>query len=98
MSVEAVIACQAELIVALDAQDPDAVMLVTQALAEAVGNLREPTTASDRDRLIHGLKQAEAARIRVKYLTAWNRQKIDRLAEYRGQSSTATYGKARLYG
>jgi hypothetical protein len=37
------------------------------------------------------MKQAEAARIRVKYLRAWNRQKIDRLAELRGQKSSIIY-------
>jgi hypothetical protein len=47
--------------------------------------------AVDPGKLAYGMKQAEAARIRVKYLTAWNRQKIDRLAELRGQSSPHTY-------
>jgi hypothetical protein len=91
--IEAVIDCQAQLIAALDAQDVDAILRASAALEGAVDALRQhPRVVGER--LVHGLKQAEAARIRVKYLTAWNRQKIDRLAECRGQTSSITYAKA----
>lgn len=86
-----VIQYQAELIAALDTQDADAILSATQALAGAVEKLRLTRSAPRQDQLSYGLKQAEAGRIRVKYLTAWNRQKIDRLAEYRGQASSAVY-------
>lgn len=88
-----VIDCQAELIAALDAQDADAIIIASNALADAVEHMRH-SPSPVREALVFGLKQAEAARIRVKYLTAWNRQKIDRLAEVRGQFSSATYAKA----
>lgn len=89
--IDLVIACQTELIAALDARDADAVLAATQALTEALDRLPDDKGPADSERLAYGLKQAEAARIRVKYLTAWNRQKIDRLAEYRGQASSHTY-------
>jgi hypothetical protein len=60
-------------------------------LAEVLAVLPQDEEAVDPEKLAYGMKQAEAARIRVKYLTAWNRQKIDRLAELRGQSSPHTY-------
>lgn len=92
--IEAVIDCQAQLIAALDAQDADAILSATADLERSVQALRhQPNPVTD-ERLAYGLKQAEAARIRVKYLTAWNRQKIDRLAECRGQTSLITYAKA----
>jgi hypothetical protein len=88
-----VLDCQRRLIESLDAQDADAILAATAALADATDGLRSSRETSDRPSLELGLKQVEAARIRVKYLTAWNRQKIDRLAEYRGQSSRNIYAK-----
>jgi ABC-type transporter Mla subunit MlaD len=85
--------CQKRLIAALDAQDADAIIAASAALAEATDKVRSGHETVDRPSLELGLKQAEAARIRVKYLTAWNRQKIDRLAEYRGQSSRNVYAR-----
>lgn len=89
--IDLVIACQTDLIAALDARDADAVLVATQALADVVERLPDDNGPVDAERIAYGLKQAEAARIRVKYLTAWNRQKIDRLAEFRGQTSSHTY-------
>ncbi len=89
--IDLVIACQTDLIAALDARDADAVLVATQALADVLERLPDDKEAVDADLLAYGMKQAEAARIRVKYLTAWNRQKIDRLAEFRGQASSDTY-------
>nr|WP_315458842.1 hypothetical protein [uncultured Sphingorhabdus sp.] len=89
--IDNLIACQNDLIAALDARDADAVVAATHALAAAVDALSANDVMVDQELLAHGMKQAEAARIRVKYLTAWNRQKIDRLAELRGQKSAIIY-------
>jgi len=89
--IDHLIACQKDLIAALDARDADAVVAATHALAAAVDALPMDDVMADPEQLAHGMKQAEAARIRVKYLTAWNRQKIDRLAELRGQKSSIIY-------
>ena len=91
--IENIIARQSDLIAALDAFDADAVVAASQALTAALAALPQDENPVDPERLAHGMKQAEAARIRVKYLTSWNRQKIDRLAEIRGQSSSATYAQ-----
>jgi hypothetical protein len=89
--IDCIIARQTDLIAALDAFDADAVLVASRALAEVLAVLPQDEEAVDPGKLAYGMKQAEAARIRVKYLTAWNRQKIDRLAELRGQSSPHTY-------
>lgn len=89
--IEGIISCQNDLIAALDARDADAVLVASRALATALEAMPEDDQPVDPERLAHGMKLSEAARIRVKYLTAWNRQKIDRLAEFRGQASSATY-------
>lgn len=89
--IDSLIACQNDLIAALDARDADAVVASTHALAAAVEELSANDFVVNQELLVHGMKQAEAARIRVKYLTAWNRQKIDRLAELRGQKSAIIY-------
>lgn len=89
--IDRIIARQTDLIAALDAFDADAVISASRALADALTELPQDNDVVDPERLAYGMKQAEAARIRVKYLTAWNRQKIDRLAELRGQSSSHTY-------
>jgi hypothetical protein len=91
----AVLDCQARLIAALDAHDADAIRSASAALSAATEELRRHSGPADQQSLEFGLKQAEAARIRVKYLTAWNRQKIDRLAELRGLSSANIYTKPR---
>ncbi len=90
-----VIDCQTRLIAALDARDADAILSASAALAQAVEILRVSPATPNSDQLTLGLKQADAARVRVKYLTAWNRQKIDRLAELRGQFSGNIYPKPR---
>jgi hypothetical protein len=89
--IDNLIACQNDLIAALDARDADAVVAATHALSAALDALSVTDAMVDQELLAHGMKQAEAARIRVKYLTAWNRQKIDRLAELRGQKSAIIY-------
>jgi hypothetical protein len=91
--IDQVIACQTDLIAALDAFDADAVTAASKALADVLALLPDDDRPVDADQLAYGMKQAEAARIRVKYLTAWNRQKIDRLTEIRGQSSSNIYAQ-----
>jgi hypothetical protein len=93
---DALIDCQAKLIAALDAQDADAILLASEALAAAVAAAGLKDGAARREQVAHGLNLAEAAGIRVKYLTAWNRQKIARLAEFRGQTPANTYGNTWL--
>jgi hypothetical protein len=90
---EAILECQTRLIAALDAGDTDGIHSASVDLSAATQELRRHSGNVDRQSLELGLKQAEAARIRVKYLTAWNRQKIDRLAELRGQSTGNIYAK-----
>lgn len=85
MGVQAVLDCQARLIAALDAYDPDTIQSASDTLSAAMEDLRLHRGSIDQSLLELGLKQVEVARIRVKYLTAWNRQKIDRLADHCGQ-------------
>ncbi len=94
MSIKDIIALQSNLISALDAVDADAVIEATRALKDALAALKIDDTPKDAEQLALGLKEAEAARIRVKYLTAWNRQKIERLARFRGQTSSLTYSNS----
>ncbi|MBL0925932.1 MAG: hypothetical protein IBJ12_15885 [Sphingomonadaceae bacterium] len=92
---DALLDCQAKLTAALDAQNADEILSASDALAVAVAAVRTTDGTVLPEQLAHGLQQAEAAGIRVKYLTAWNRQKIDRLAGFRGQSSSDTYANLR---
>ena len=94
---DAVLQCQSDLIAALDSQDADAILTASGALSVAIEKLKQVRQAPAKEQVSYGLKQAEAARTRVKYLTAWNRQKIDRLAEYRGQASSAVYVMPQKY-
>jgi hypothetical protein len=94
---DAVLQCQSDLIAALDSQDADAILSASGALSVAIEKLKQVRQAPAKEQVSYGLKQAEAARTRVKYLTAWNRQKIDRLAEYRGQASSAVYVMPQKY-
>lgn len=93
MPFQTVLNCQAALIAALDSRDADAIRMASAELGVAMEELSIGRGTIDRSMLELGLKQTEAARIRVKYLTAWNRQKIDRLAELRGQSNGNIYTK-----
>jgi hypothetical protein len=93
MSLQAVLDCLARMIAALDSHDADAIIAASSQLAVAIENLRISGQKPDSAAIELGLKQAEAARIRVKYLTAWNRQKIDRFAKWRGISNAEIYEK-----
>ena len=92
-----VIACQERLISALDSRNAAALEAATAELADALTQLRANGAVyqTDSNRLDHALRQSEAARIRVNVLADWTRQRIDRLAEYRGTGGGA-YGRTGL--
>jgi len=50
--------------------------------------------AVTRDRVDHAVRQTDAARTRVNFLADRTRQRLDRLAERRGQRRPATYNAA----
>ncbi len=93
MTIDDVIDRQTDLIAALDRREADAILAAAGALATAIEMLKRSSEPAAADRLHYGLKQSEAARIRIKYLTAWNRQKFDRLAELRGHTHGNIYAK-----
>jgi hypothetical protein len=95
---EDVIDCQSRLIAALDARAVDSIEAESLTLAKLLKDL--PDEPIDAAHLGHARKQSEAARIRVNILSDWNRQRIDRLAELRGQGAatpTGTYAKPRPF-
>lgn len=89
--IQAVIDCQADLIDAIDAQDASAIVRASEALAGAVAQLRDadgwPSDPVVAERLRYALRKNQAAAIRINLLAHWTRQRIDRLAELRGQSA-----------
>ncbi len=86
-AVKLLIDAQNALIAALDDGDVAAIETATQQMAQAVEGVRtqdawhDPSAVED---LNHAMKQTQAARIRVNYLSDWTRQKIDRFSEIRG--------------
>jgi hypothetical protein len=96
VEVETLIACQTALLAALDAGDVAALEEATARVAAAVSAVRAQGgwggDAHQKDRIAHALKQAEAARTRVNFLTDRTRQRIERLSEMRGQRIIQTYG------
>jgi regulation of enolase protein 1 (concanavalin A-like superfamily) len=92
-ALEEVLLAQDKLLAALDARDVAAIEQASQALAEAVVRAKSSDWGAApqeaQAHLDHGLRQNEAARVRINCLSDWNRQKIDRLAELRG--SPANY-------
>jgi hypothetical protein len=83
------------LIAALDSRNASAIEAATRTLADAVAAVRAQDSWREnggvRDRLSHALKQTDAARIRINYLSDWTRQRIDSIAELRGAGLTQTY-------
>ncbi len=97
-TIEDIISCQSRLLTALDARNVVEIETETATLAHLIASLRD--APADAARVDHARKQSEAARIRVNILSDWTRQRIDRLAELRGQSSvktTGTYAKPRPF-
>jgi hypothetical protein len=91
-----VISCQAALIAALDAGDADALIAASEALSASLAELKADGVPLDRETATLALKQSEAAQIRVRYLTAWNRQKLDSLSAIRGQVPAAAYARPQI--
>ena len=85
------IACQDELLAALDVLDVARIEAATVALAAATRSITLASAQANRPSIDHALKQADAARIRINCLSAWNRQKIDQLAELRGAPPAGPY-------
>jgi hypothetical protein len=88
LALDRVIACQDEMIDALDSRDVEAIERASVALAEALhslsgeGAIRE----TDKEKVERALLKADASRIRVNILSDWTRQRIDRLSEIRSGS------------
>lgn len=92
-AISTLIACQAELVRALDERDIMAMQSATLALAAATREVQlMPSHSDEADQLHHALKQSAALKIRVNTLADWTRQRIDRLAELRGEDRPTTYG------
>jgi hypothetical protein len=89
------IACQKRLIEALDSQSYDAINFAASELANAVAKAQRietwPGAAVTLEMLELGLKQCTAATLRANYLSAWNRQKAERLDTARGKRKSLTY-------
>lgn len=93
--IELLITAQATLIAALDTRDAEAIEQATQALGSSIAALRKQDAWREsggmRERVGHALKQTDAARIRVNYLSDWTRQRIDGIAELRGGAPSQVY-------
>jgi hypothetical protein len=91
--IDEIVERQAALITALDAGDADAILSASAGLVEKLGALRTRSTTINPEKIQYALKQAHAAAIRVNYLAHFTRQKLDRLAQHRGQKPGLTYIK-----
>ncbi len=96
-ALETIVTAQARLIEAIDSRDPDLLEAATAALADAVARAKEVgawnASAEAKPRLDRALRQADAAKTRINCLSAWTRQRIDRLAELRGSRTSLVYTK-----
>lgn len=100
-ALDRVVDSQSALINALDARDADAIFEAVKHLEEALAVLRSNGAVrhQSRDKIELAVRQTQAARIRTNVLSDWTRQRIDRLAELRGQAAgrvAGTYEKPRL--
>ncbi|MEK6638123.1 MAG: hypothetical protein AABY88_08575 [Pseudomonadota bacterium] len=86
---------QAALIIALDARNADEIEKTTRVLNNTLSEMKARGGWHDegdaREQVGYALKQAEAAKMRVNYLSDWTRQRIDRIAELRGIPTNQTY-------
>jgi 7-keto-8-aminopelargonate synthetase-like enzyme len=93
--IEHLVACQADLIAALDTRDAGMIERASQVLGKAIDATRGQDSWLDTQEtgkaIKYALKQSEAARIRVNYMAGVTRQRIDRLAELRGATITKVY-------
>jgi hypothetical protein len=87
--------CHEGLIHALDGNDLDAIETATLALADAVASARAQrewaSTPAIRERLLSLAALAQAAQIRVNFLTDTIRRRIDAMATLRGAEPAMTY-------
>jgi BioD-like phosphotransacetylase family protein len=100
-ALDRVVDSQAALIAALDSRDADAIFEAVDQLEAALAILRGEGVVREqtRDKIEHAVRQTQAARIRTNVLSDWTRQRIDRLAELRGQTAgrpVGTYEKPRI--
>lgn len=101
-AIEQLIASQDALMQAIDARDVDAMNLAAQGVRAATASVAAQdvwhSRSDSRARVELAMRQSDALKIRVNTLTAWTRQRLDRLAELRGSSIAPIYnsaGKAR---
>ena len=85
------------LIAALDSGEADMIESANAFVAEAVADIRAIPGSRDEPLVLERAQElarlAEAARIRVGFLTDLNRQRIDLLAAARGNSPVSCYGR-----
>jgi hypothetical protein len=91
--IELLIDCQGALIRALDDGDVSAVERATASVARALDAVRDEKigSATERGRFDYALRQAEAARGRVNFLTDRVAQRLDRLTQRRGNRVVQLY-------
>lgn len=99
-AIERLIDCQGALISALDAGDVIAVEDATARVARALEAVRDEglSTTDDKPHFDYALRQAEAARGRVNFLTDRVSQRIERLTHQRGDRVIHTYTNAGKLG
>lgn len=99
-AIEQLISCQSDLIRALDAGDVIALEQATARVVAALDRVRaDPGPATQqRDRFDHALRQAEAARFRVNFLTVRAAQRLDRPTHRRGQRIVQIYDRSGKIG
>ncbi len=90
-------ACQEGLIVALDGYDVEALEVSIARLSDAVQVARAAGAWRDRPDVVQHARRitglAEAARIRVNFLTDLTQRRLDQLHAARGVSPTAVYSR-----
>ena len=89
-------ACHEELIGALDGPDAAAVETSVARIRDAVDELRAAggdllNDPENKGRAEHIAKLAEAARVRVNFLTDLTRQRLDMLSSVRGEAIAGAY-------
>jgi hypothetical protein len=92
--IDDLIGCQNELIRALDMREIPAIFAAANALSAVAERARFGVERhQEAQKVEYALKQSTALKIRINTLSAWNRQRIDRLGELRGVTPRATYRK-----
>jgi hypothetical protein len=93
--IEQLITQHEALIAALDSRNVAQIEQATAKLNDTLAAMRAQDVwrgdSTTRERVNHALKQTDAARIRVNYLSDWTRQRIDSIAELRGGAPAQTY-------